>query len=320
MPLVLQHVERYYVDENKINPNEMLIMGLNKIENSLDQVLVEFVEPNNTSNFMVKVNDTVKEYKDIEIYNADDLKDIMQDVFAFIIPLIDTEETKTIDIEYAVTDKMLKTLDQHSGIITPEVYKEFMIETEGSFGGLGIVIGIRDGNLTVISPIEGTPAFKAGIQPNDKIIQIENESTVNMSLIEAVSKLRGKKDTRVHIHVMRDSFDIPKKFEIMRDIIKIESVEDHDLDNNVLYLRIRDFQKNTLSSLINSIDERGAENVEGLILDLRGNPGGLLDQAEKISDLFLTNGTVVTTKVGNTKKRYRANLILLNLRGKPLFW
>jgi carboxyl-terminal processing protease len=182
-----------------------------------------------------------------------------------------------------------------------------MIETEGSFGGLGIVIGVRDGDLTVISPIEGTPAYRAGIKPNDRIVQIASESTVNMSLIEAVSKLRGPKDTEVSIHVMREGFPSPKEFKMMRDTIVIESVEAFELEGGIEYVRIRDFQKNTLDSIVQNLDSNGTGNPKGIILDLRGNPGGLLDQAERISDLFLTDGVIVTTKIGNSSKRYHAN-------------
>ncbi len=305
LPIVLQYLDRYYVDPQKIDPNLMLIEGLNKLESSLDEVLVDFNDPENSSDFTIQVNNNIKEYNNLEIYDLENVGDVVQDVFAFVIPHLKNEDIETIDIEYVLTDKMLKTLDQHSGIITPEVYKEFMIETEGSFGGLGIVIGIRDGQLTVISPIEGTPAYLAGIKPNDKIVQIENESTINMSLIEAVSKLRGKKGTPVNIFVLRESFTNPKEFKITRDTIRIESVEDFVLDDNILYLRIRDFQKNTLQSLADAIKKRG-NNINGVILDLRGNPGGLLDQAEKVSDLFLSTGTVVTTKIGNSKKSYNA--------------
>jgi len=282
----------------------MLIEGLNKLESSLDEVLVDFNDPEDSSSFTIQVNNNIKEYNNLEIYDLENVGDVVQDVFAFVIPHLKNEDIETIDIEYVLTDKMLKTLDQHSGIITPEVYKEFMIETEGSFGGLGIVIGIRDGQLTVISPIEGTPAYKAGIKPNDKIVQIENESTINMSLIEAVSKLRGEKGTPVNIFVQRETFTNPKEFQITRDTIRIESVEDFVLDDDILYLRIRDFQKNTLQSLADAIEKHS--EINGVILDLRGNPGGLLDQAEKVSDLFLSTGTVVTTKIGDTKKSYNA--------------
>jgi carboxyl-terminal processing protease len=136
-----------------------------------------------------------------------------------------------------------------------------------------------------------------------------------MSLIEAVSKLRGKKGTPVIIFVLRETFTNPKEFKITRDTIRIESVEDFVLDDNILYLRIRDFQKNTLQSLADAIEKHG-RGVNGVILDLRGNPGGLLDQAEKVSDLFLSTGTVVTTKIGNTKKSYNAKFSPPEFEGK----
>ncbi|MGI9533343.1 MAG: MXAN_5808 family serine peptidase [Thermodesulfobacteriota bacterium] len=315
LPIVLQYLNKYYVDDTKIDPNQMLVDGLNKLESTLDEVLVIFPEAESSADFTIQVNNNTKEYSDLEIYDLEIVGDVMQDVFTFVVPHLKNDQIETIDIEYAVTDKMLKTLDQHSGIITPDVYKEFMIETEGSFGGLGIVIGVREGQLTVISPIEGTPAYKAGIKPNDRIVQIENESTINMSLIEAVSKLRGKKGTDVKIFIIRDTFTDAKEYRITRDLIKIESVEDFSLDNGILYLRIRDFQKNTLNSLSKAIEDRG-DDITGIILDLRGNPGGLLDQAEKVSDLFLTNGTVVTTKVGNSQKSYYAKLGQTEYEGK----
>ncbi len=304
VPLTLQYVGKYYVDETKIDPGNMLRKGLNKLETSSDEILVDFKDKNNVKNFDIQVNNNLKEYRDVEIYDLESIRDVLQDVFSFAVPLLDNKELDTTDLEYAVVDSMLKTLDPHSGIIIPEIYKEFMIETEGSFGGLGIVIGIRDGELTVISPIEGTPAYRAGIKPNDKIVQIENESTINMSLVEAVGKLRGKKGTKVTIYVERKTFNEPRKFSITRDTIKIQSVEHFKLDNQILYLRIRDFQKNTLDGLVEAINKSG--KTTGVILDLRGNPGGLLDQAEKVSDLFLKKGVVVTTKVGNSKKSYRA--------------
>lgn len=190
----LKYIDKYYVDKAKIDPNQMVIDGLNKLERTINEVLVVFPNPENSSNFTIQVDKNTKTYRDLKINDWKDVSDIMQEVFSFIVPHLKDDRVKTVDIEHAVTDKMLKTLDQYSGIITPEIYNEFIIETEGSFSGLGIVIGVRDGDLTVISPIEGTPAYKAGIKPNDKIVQIENESTINMSLTEAVSKMRGKRE------------------------------------------------------------------------------------------------------------------------------
>ncbi len=304
--VVMQYVNRYYVNKPAIEPKNMLIKALGRLERIVDEVLVDFPEGEDGQIIEVQVVNEKQTFDMGEIQNLDDVTIKLDQIFAFITPNLTSKDLEINELEYAVLDEMLKTLDAHSGIITPQVYKEFMIETEGSFGGLGIVIGIRDGELTVISPIEGTPAYKIGIKPNDRIVQIEDESTVNMSLIEAVSKLRGRKGTQVAIHIGRDSFPQPKEFKITRDTIKIESVEAFELDDGIRYVRIRDFQKNTLDSIVENL-KNGTENPKGMILDLRGNPGGLLDQAERISDLFLTDGVIVTTKVGNSAKRYHAN-------------
>jgi carboxyl-terminal processing protease len=304
--IVMQYVNRYYVNKNAIEPKNMLVQALGRLERIVDEVLIDF--PNGEEGNVVEVQ-VFNEKQNFDMGNVQDLNDVankLDEIFAFVTPNLKSNDIEINDVEYAVLDEMLKTLDAHSGIITPQVYKEFMIETEGSFGGLGIVIGVRDGELTVISPIEGTPAYNVGIKPNDKIVQIENESTVNMSLIEAVSKLRGPKGSQVAIHINRDSLPQPKEYKITRDTIKIESVEIFDLDDGIRYVRIRDFQKNTLDSITDNL-KNGGDNPKGMILDLRGNPGGLLDQAERISDLFLTNGVIVTTKIGNSSKPYHAN-------------
>ncbi|NIT13105.1 MAG: PDZ domain-containing protein, partial [Candidatus Dadabacteria bacterium] len=314
---VLGYVNKYYIDNSKIEPVDMLKEGLSKLEQIIDEVLIEYSQ--NSKNFTVQVLDNKKSFSYSGLNNIKDLTDIFDDVFSYIGSNYEPEDKTFIEIEYAVVDALLKTLDSNSGIITPKVYKEFMIETEGSFGGLGIVIGIREGQLTVISPIEGTPAYLAGVKSKDKIVQIEDGSTVNMSLLEAVSKLRGPKGTKVSIYVMRDGFSNPKKFTIKRDTIKIESVDAFSLDENILYLKVRDFQKNTLTSIkekINKITNDNINSAEGIILDLRGNPGGLLEQSKKISDLFLQSGNIVSTQIGSDKKTYSAKNEFYEYNGK----
>jgi carboxyl-terminal processing protease len=314
----LQYVRRNYVDRSRIDPAKMLTEGLGRLEQTLDGVLVTFPEGSNPTYFTVAYMNDKKNFPMSDVKDLPTLADRMEEVMGYVFPKLDpSDEPSPRDVEYAVVDAMLKTLDPHSGIIPPKVYKEFMVETEGSFGGLGIVIGIRDGQLTVIAPIEGTPAYDAGIKPNDRIVQIEKESTVNMSLIEAVGKLRGPKGTVVNISVMRDGWSNPKPFSITRDIIKIESVEAFDLGEGIGYLRIRDFQKNTLDSIKDNIKTLGdSAPLNGLIVDLRGNPGGLLDQAQRISDLFLASGVVVTTRVGDSEKSYRARPLPGDFTGK----
>jgi carboxyl-terminal processing protease len=306
LPTVTRYVNKYYVDKSAIHPKVMLVKGMDRLETMLDEVLVEFPDGENSKTFKVQVLNDSKTFKMADINNLDVLANRIKEVFQFIQPRLTSAEPTIQNVAYVVTDEMLKTLDPHSGIITPQIYQEFMIETEGSFGGLGIVIGIRDGQLTVISPIEGTPAYRAGIKPNDRIVQIEDESTINMSLVEAVGKLRGRKGTAVTIYVNREGFPEPKKFRIVRDTINIQSVEAFDLGKGILYVRIRDFQKNTFDSIKEALENKNGK-VKGLILDLRGNPGGLLDQAEKVSDAFLKNGVIVVTKIGDSDKEYTAS-------------
>ena len=244
----LKHVNKFYLDKNKIDYAEMLEKGVSSLETFLDDVLVEFPQDRDGS-FTVQVKEKTKRFKEKELPSSNDVASTLGQVVSFVLSNTGAEERAVKNIEYSISDSMLKVLDPHSAMIPPDVYKEFLIDTEGSFGGLGIVVGIRDGQLTVISPIEGTPAYRSGIKTKDRIVQIENESTISMPLLEAVGKLRGKKGTKVNLLISRKNFARPRKFSIVRDTIKIESVEGFDLANNILYLRIRNFQKNTSSDL-----------------------------------------------------------------------
>ena len=312
----LKHVNKFYLDKSKINYAEMLEKGVSSLETFLDDVLVEFPQDRGGS-FTVQVKGKTKRFKEKELPSSNDVASTLGQVVSFVLSNTGAEERAVKNIEYSISDSMLKVLDPHSAMIPPDVYKEFLIDTEGSFGGLGIVVGIRDGQLTVISPIEGTPAYRSGIKTKDRIVQIENESTINMPLLEAVGKLRGKKRTKVNLLISRKNFARPRKFSIVRDTIKIESVEGFDLANNILYLRIRNFQKNTSSDLKKEIRNRSYA-INGIILDLRGNPGGLLSEAEKVADLFLSSGTIMTTKARDYSKTYRATAKQPEYRGKVI--
>lgn len=300
----LKHVNKFYLDKSKIDNAKMLEKAVSSLETFLDDVLVEF--PQDRGNvFAVHVKEKAKKFREKESPSTNDVTSILGQVVSFVLSNTGTEDRTVKNIEYSISDSMLKVLDPHSAMIPPDIYKEFLIDTEGSFGGLGIVVGVRDGQLTVISPIEGTPAYRSGIKTKDQIVQIENESTINMPLLEAVGKLRGKKGTKVNLLISRKNFSKPRKFSIVRDTIKIESVEGFDLENDILYLRIRNFQKKTSSDLKKEISSR-SYRINGIILDLRGNPGGLLSEAEKVADLFLSSGTIMTTKARDYSKTYRA--------------
>jgi carboxyl-terminal processing protease len=203
------------------------------------------------------------------------------------------EDVKPKDLIYGAIKGMIGSLDPHSGFMTPTQYKEMQVDTKGEFGGLGIQIGVKDGMLTVIAPIEDTPAYKAGIKAGDKIIKINNEFTKKMSLEDAVSKMRGAPSTSVVISVFREGWKEAKDFTIVREIIKIKSVKSKVLDDGIGYIKLIQFQEQTAADLSSAIDALMKEKINSLILDLRNNPGGLLNSAVDVSSQFLPTDKLV---------------------------
>jgi carboxyl-terminal processing protease len=253
-------------------------------------------------------------YEQLEIFS--DVLDIVKENY------VDEVGDKEL-IEGAISG-MLKTLDPHSSYLGPDAYRELQVETKGSFGGIGIEITIRDGMLTVVSPLEGTPAYELGIEAGDQILQVDGESTKDMSLMEAVKKMRGPKGTTVVLTIIREDFAKPKDFEITRDIIAIKSVRTRTLEPGYGYLRISHFQSTTVRDLRQDLAELEEENrpMKGLVLDLRNNPGGLLEQAVEVSDEFLDEGLIVYTggrsksqdmrfEAQKTKRRHPYPLVVL---------
>jgi carboxyl-terminal processing protease len=209
------------------------------------------------------------------------------------------EEVQTEDLITGAIEGMLNSLDSHSAYLDPDMYRQLQVETKGSFGGLGIEITIKDSILTVIAPIEDTPAYRAGIKAGDRIIKINDESTKGLSLMECVKRLRGAKGTSVTITIIREGLAEMQDVTIIRDIITIQSVKSKTLEKGYGYLRISQFQEKTASDAAKALATLRQENPEGLnglVLDLRNNPGGLLSQAVEVSDLFLDNGVIVTIK------------------------
>ena len=229
-------------------------------------------------------------------------------IFAKVLNLVQqyyVEEVDTKKLIYGGIKGMLRELDPHTNFLPPDVYKEFETETSGEFGGIGIEITVQNGVLTVISPIEDTPAWKAGIKAGDKIIEIDGVSTKGYSLVEAAQKMKGKKGAKIRMGIFREDFEKPKEFVIERGTVKIKSVKYLDLDEGYGYIRITSFIENSASDLEKTMKahDQKYKGTRGLIIDLRRNPGGLLDQAIQISDLFLDQGTIVSTMGRNKKEK-----------------
>ena len=223
-------------------------------------------------------------------------------VFTDVLGLIQkdyVEETKSKDLIYGAIKGMLETLDPHSAFMPPNMYKEMQEETKGRFEGLGIEITIKDTVLTVVSPIEGTPAYKAGILAGDQIVKIDGESTKNFTLMDSVKRLRGPRGTKVTISVLREGFTKPKDFTLVREVIPVRSVRHELLEKNYGYIRLSQFQEKTddeFEKAIKALEDESKRTLRGLILDLRNNPGGLLDQAVKITDRFVESGLIVSVE------------------------
>ena len=221
------------------------------------------------------------------------------------------EEVGTQELMEGAVNGMLASLDPHSAYLTPELYKELQVDTKGSFGGLGIEITNRSGVLTVVSPIEDTPAFRAGIQPGDQIIKIEEELTKDMSLMDAVKLMRGPRGTDITISIRREGVAEFLEVTLTRENIQIESVKFKTLDGGYGYIRITQFQERTGPAVLEALAELGDGvngQMEGLILDLRNDPGGLLSQAVQVSDAFLDSGMIVYTdgRLENQKQKFFA--------------
>lgn len=198
---------------------------------------------------------------------------------------------------------MVNSLDPHSAYLTPEAYKEFQAETKGEFGGIGIQIGIKDGVLTVIAPIEDTPAFKAGIKSGDKILKIDGQSTKDMNINDAVSKMRGPKGKPVTLTIQRGEWKEPRDIHIIRDIIKIKSVKFKMIDKEIAYIKIVQFQETTAQDLANALKNLKEKGMQSLILDLRNNPGGLLNIAVNVAEQFLPPKNLVVSIRGRSGEK-----------------
>jgi carboxyl-terminal processing protease len=235
------------------------------------------------------------------------------EVFSNILSIVKknyVEDVETKNLVSGAINGMLHSLDPHSAYLTPELYKDLQSDTQGRFGGLGIEITVKGGILTVVSPIEDTPAAKAGIKPGDQIFKIEDEFTKDMTLVDAVKKMRGLKGTKINLTIRREGANDLLDVSMVRDIIRVQSVRSRALEPGYGYVRLAQFQERSDRDLQKALEKLVAEKggMKGLVLDLRNNPGGLLTQAVRVTDLFLDSGLIVYTegRIEAQKQKYFA--------------
>ncbi len=245
-------------------------------------------------------------YRQVEIF-SDALTIVQED---YVDPVSPKE------LIYGALKGMLSSLDPHSQFMDPDTYNELKVDTEGKFGGLGIEITLKDGLLTVISPLEDTPAWKAGVKPGDIIVKINNDITRDITITDAVKKLRGKPGDAVNITVLRESEKKLIDFKIVRDIIKIKDIKEaRILEDNIAYIRLTEFRENTTNDFKSALNNLKKNGMNALILDLRNNPGGLLDIAVKVSEIFIDKNNLIVSTKG---RRSSQNMEFISRNPNPL--
>jgi len=226
------------------------------------------------------------------------------------------DEVSPKDLIYGALKGMLSSLDPHSQFMDSDTYNELKVDTEGKFGGLGIEITIKDGLLTIVTPIEDTPAWKAGVKANDRIVKINNEITRDMTLTDAVKKMRGKPGEAVNLTILRESEKKILEFKIVRDIIKIKDIKEaRILEDGIGYIRLVEFRENTPQDIDSALGNLTKSGMNALILDLRNNPGGLLDVAVKVSERFIEKGKIVVYTKGRQPSQ---NLQFISKAAHPI--
>jgi carboxyl-terminal processing protease len=241
------------------------------------------------------------------------------ELFSDTLAIIQSEyvdEVQPHNLIYGALKGMLSSLDPHSQFLNPDDYNELKVDTEGKFGGLGIEITVKDGLLTIVTPIEDTPAWKAGLKTNDRIVKINNEVTRDMTISDAVKRLRGKPGEAVNITILRESEKKILEFKIVRDIIKINNIKEAKiLEDGIGYIRIVEFRENTSKDMDTALENLKKQGMNALIVDLRNNPGGLLDVAVKVTEKFIDKGKLVVYTKG---RRPNQNMEFVSLGTHPI--
>ena len=299
----LLRVKESYVDPSRIDPKRMLYSALDSVQLNIPEVLVEAQA--DADKLTVVVNDQRATFSTADVDSPWRLAKSLKEIFGFIETNINPG-AGLAEVEYAAVNGMLETLDPHSVLMDPEAARELDASTSGKFGGLGIVIRMVDKKLMVIRPMKNTPAWRAGIKAGDHIVKIDNQSTDVLTSDEAVGRMRGEPDTPVTLWIERTGSAAPLRFDLVRAEITSESVRAKLLDGGVGLIKISGFQGTTGDETAQALNELRSQGAQAIILDLRGNPGGLLDQAIKTADLFVDQGTLVTTVKGGQRKPRRA--------------
>ncbi len=299
----LYWLESKYVERERLDADAMFQAGLDRVERDVAEVMFQREPGGRRLHISVGDFSTVMMVEPLDGFGA------MAAQLRRVATVLDehlSEEVVRPEVEYALVNGILSTLDPHTVLMPPAAADEMDVDNKGEFGGLGIEIAISDGALTITQPIPDTPAAAVGLQADDRIVRIEDESTINMDLSDAVKKLRGRKGEPVTITVMRKSFSAPQPFTIVRDTIKVDPVEGELLEGGVGYLRIKTFHdgvSSDLEDLLARFKREVGGPLRGVVLDLRGNPGGYLTEAVEVSDIFLREGVIVSTVDGGTGRR-----------------
>jgi len=240
-----------------------------------------------------KVTDNAATYEQLRLFT--EVLSIVQNQYV--------DEVPPKELIYSAIKGTLRGLDPHSSFLDPDSYREMQVETSGSFGGLGIEITLKDDVLTVVAPIDGTPAYRAGLHTGDRIVKIDGLPTKDMQLVDAVKRMRGKPGSKVTITVLREGWAEPKDFDIVREQIKVQSVKTVDMGDGIEYLRLRQFQEQSPHDLEAALEKFSKSGMKALILDLRNNPGGLLTAAVEVSEKFIDDGKLVVYTEGRVRNQ-----------------